>query len=390
MAGTGKEVSGRIFRTKADYEAALRDESKIALLRSKIDFSDREAVLKLHKKIQDREYEFETVLGRDFDDEVYELVCQYKEGNAQEKKASPKAFGRKQPKKGAKHPSGRKSQKQDVKLEDYDEEMQKRILLQMYAQEKRRKRIQIAAAVLCVACLGYFGVYYYTADRSGSNFKTLSSLKDRMPAPGIVHATVTLDGDKEAPEILDQYKILYNKNKSLAGWIKIADTEIDYPVMQTVNNEYYLSHNYEQEYDKNGSIFLDKDCDIIDRSTNLIVYGHHMKSGKMFGTLDQYKNEGYYKEHKKIQFDTIYEEGVYEVMYAFRAQIYMDNEVKFKYYQFINAGSAEEFDSNMQAMREMSLYDTGVAAVYGDELLTLSTCDDKTDVRFVVVAKRVE
>lgn len=160
--------------------------------------------------------------------------------------------------------------------------------------------------------------------------------------------------------------------------------------MQTSNNEYYLTHNYEQKEDRNGSIFLDADCNVIDRSTNLIVYGHNMKSGKMFGELANYSSENFYKEHKKIQFDTIYEEGTYEVMYVFRGKIYMDNEVTFKYYQFIDATSEEEFNSNMKAMKEMAMYDTGVTAVYGDELLTLSTCDTKTDVRFVVVAKRIE
>ena len=82
------------------------------------------------------------------------------------------------------------------------------------------------------------------------------------------------------PDVLDEYKTLYEKNKKLIGWLKIDDTNIDYPVMQTSNNEYYLDHNFNQEYDKNGSLFLDKDCDIVHRNTNLIIYGHHMKSGK--------------------------------------------------------------------------------------------------------------
>ena len=75
--------------------------------------------------------------------------------------------------------------------------------------------------------------------------------------------------------------------------------------MQTNNNEYYLDHNINQEKDRNGALFLDKDCDVINRSTNLIIYGHHMKSGRMFGNLDDYKSEKYYKKPPIIQFDTI-------------------------------------------------------------------------------------
>ena len=190
--------------------------------------------------------------------------------------------------------------------------------------------------------------------------------------------------------MLDEYKTLYEKNKRLIGWLKIDDTNIDYPVMQTSNNEYYLDHNFNQEYDKNGSIFMDYACSAYPKSTNLILYGHHMKSGNMFGNLQKYAKESYGKEHALIQFDTIYEKATYQVMYVFRSQVYNEDDIVFKYYQFIEANSEAEFDSYMNEMSKMSLYDTGVIAKYGDSLLTLSTCDhSQEDGRFVVVAKRV-
>ena len=77
-------------------------------------------------------------------------------------------------------------------------------------------------------------------------------------------------------------------------------------------------------------------------------------------------------------------------MYVFRAHVYGETEVTFKYYQFIDAISEKEFDSNMAEMAAMSLYDTGVTAEYGDNLLTLSTCDSSEENgRFVVVAKQI-
>ena len=92
-----------------------------------------------------------------------------------------------------------------------------------------------------------------------------------------------------------------------------------------------------------------------------------------------------------FQFDTIYEKGTYEVMYAFRTHIYNTDEIVFKYYQFIDANSEAEFDSAMEAMSELSLYDTGVTASYGDRLLTLSTCDyQENNGRFAVVAKKID
>ena len=200
----------------------------------------------------------------------------------------------------------------------------------------------------------------------------------------------TLDDSPGEREVLEEYKSLLNKNKKLIGWLKIDDTNIDYPVMQTSDNDYYLEHNLNQEYDKNGSIFMDKDCNVVTPSTNYILYGHHMQSGKMFGRLDLYQKEAYYKEHQYIQFDTIYEKGTYQVMYVFRSRVYSEEEIVFKYYQFIDANSEQEFDSYMREMADMSLYDTGVTAQYGDQLLTLSTCDyQEKNGRFVVVAKRI-
>ena len=92
-----------------------------------------------------------------------------------------------------------------------------------------------------------------------------------------------------------------------------------------------------------------------------------------------------------IHFDTIYEKGDYLIAYIFRSKVYSEEDVNFKYYQFINANSKQEFDSYMNEMANMSLYDTGVNVEYGDQLLTLSTCDyQESQGRFVVVAKKIK
>ena len=287
----------------------------------------------------------------------------------------------------------RDAERKELSLDAYDKNMQKEILYELKKREKRRRLTVVICSVIAVACFGYFGVYYYFSDRTQVNYENLAQLKGSTALASGTSTGVTIHYTEEEEielKVLEEYQTLYSKNRSLIGWLKIDDTNIDYPVMQTSNNEYYLDHNYSQEYDKNGSLFLDKDCDVVHRSTNLIIYGHHMKSGKMFGNLNRYSSEDYCKQHSTIQFDTIYEKGTYEVMYVFRSRIYNEDEVVFKYYQFLDAASEKEFNSNMQEMAELSLYDTGVTAVYGDELLTLSTCDSsEEDGRFVVVAKRV-
>ncbi len=392
----GHIVAGRQFRTKTDYEAALRDKKKIDKICSEYDLKNPKAVLELYGKLKAGDYRFETMVGNDFDDKIYELAERQKDGKGSGKegqKEKGRAKGKKVQKKGNAAADGKTS----VSLEDLDKDMQREVAARLKARERRRKLLVAFCTAGAVLCFGYFGVYYYLAEKNANDYSQLADLKNSDALANMdvsEEKNLVVRGREEEielPDVLDEYKTLYNKNRRLIGWLKIDDTIIDYPVMQTTNNEYYLDHNFNQEKDNNGSIFMDKDCAAWPRSQNLILYGHHMRSGKMFGDLEKYARESYYKEHSIIQFDTIYEKGVYQVMYVFRAKVLKENEIAFKYYQFIDANSGEEFSSYMKEMEEMSLYDTGVTAGYGDELLTLSTCDhSQTDGRFVVVAKRVQ
>lgn len=385
MDSNGFFVRGRSFRMRKDYEAALRDQKKIETILKKYENAPIEKWKELLDDLEHRAYPFETLVGEDFTDEVDEKIREM------EKHPVKSTKGTKAKKTSVKHP------KEEVntpkKLEDYDKAMQQQILLELKAREKKRKRFVGFCSIVAFLCLGYVIAYFFFYQKNDMEYEKLAAIREKDSAVSaskepVVHLTTE---EQVSDEILEKYKTLYNKNKSLIGWVKIDDTNIDYPVMQTQNNEYYLDHNYNQEYDKNGSIFLDMACNPLRPNTNLIIYGHHMKSGKMFGNLNAYSNRSYYEDHKYIQFDTIYQEGLYQVMYVFRSHIYNEDEIVFKYYQFIDAATPEEFDSNMQEMSQLALYDTGVTAVYGDKLLTLSTCDSaEADGRFVVVAKKIQ
>ena len=388
-------VAGRRFRTRADYEAALRDQKKIERIKAETDLDNPKQIYELLKDLQSGSYRFETIVGRDFDDEIYEKAEALRKQGITPENAANTVKADKKKKEKALRQKEKKSKKKEysVNLSDYDKDMQKQILIEMKKREKRRKLIVALSSLVAVLCFGYFGVYYFFAARTSMDYEQLSDLKgsDALSETQEKNDFSLHKSSVKLPDILDEYKTLYSKNKRLIGWLKIDDTNIDYPVMQTENNEYYLDHNFNQEYDKNGSLFLDCDCNVYPRSTNMIIYGHHMKSGSMFGNLQQYAKESYGKKHSVIEFDTIYEKATYQVMYVFRSQVYNEDDVVFKYYQFIEANSEEEFNFYMKEMASMSLYDTGVTANFGDSLLTLSTCDSsQTDGRFVVVAKRIK
>ena len=385
-------VAGRQFRTQSDYNAALRDQKQIEAIKAKINMEQPGEVISLAEELKAGKYRLMTIVGTDFKEEIQELADKYKkQGYTKDSKIKPSKQKKKQT--GKQSAKQVKKNKKPVSLEEYDKKMQQEIKAALKQRERKRKLIVILCSIVALASFGYYGVYYYFAGRTQSDYENLSELKGNdsivMRTPSVTIHYTEEEEDIELT-ILEEYEALYNKNKRLIGWLEIDGTNIDYPVMQTTNNEYYLDHNYNQEYDKNGSLFLDAECDVVRRNTNLIIYGHHMKSGKMFGDLNKYSSESYCKEHSIIRFDTIYEEGTYEVMYVFRSRIYNEDEIVFKYYQFFDASSEREFNSNMNEMAAIALYDTGVTASYGDELLTLSTCDySETDGRFVVVAKRI-
>lgn len=384
-------VEGRQFRTEAEYRRALRDKEMIDGLRKKAAGCNLEQLEQLQRELKEGKYSFYTLLGEDFKEELEEQIAAGGRKSLDKRKGHGTATG------AGKKATGRQKETSPKKKSKEEEERLNVIALEeLKKQEKRRRVLLVLCSVVAVGCLGYFSLYSYFDYKTRSSYEQLSELKEKpvigqqAGAESSWPVHVNLDEEQEPREVLEEYKNLLNKNKKLIGWLKIDDTNIDYPVMQTSDNEYYQDHNLNQEYDKNGSIFMDKDCDVLKPSTNYILYGHHMKSGQMFGKLDLYSSEKYGSEHQYIQFDTIYEKGLYQVMYVFRSRVYSEEEIVFKYYQFIDALSEQEFDSYMQEMSAMSLYDTGVTAQYGDQLLTLSTCDyQEKNGRFVVVAKKV-
>ena len=391
------ELDGIRFRTQEEYDLACKDKEIILKLKRVFDINTEEGIKGIYSELQT--VTFSSELGRRFDDEVFELYSNLKRGivNRSDEPVGVKKSQRNADIKEKGHSKTGNSSlktKEGNKSASKDVVVSKEVLREINRQNRKRSILVVFLVLISLGCIGYFVKYSIDARNAEHSANEWAELKESSVASFIsVETVLKKEYTQEVviPEILDEYKALYNKNKSLIGWIKIDDTKIDYPVMQTVNNEYYLKHNFDQKEDANGCIFLDCNCDVILGNTNYIIYGHHMNSGKMFGSLVKYGNKEFYEKHKYIQFDTIYEKGTYEVMYAFRTHIYSSDEITFKYYQFIDANSEAEFDSAMEEMSKLSIYDTGVTASYGDRLITLSTCDyQEENGRFAVVAKKIK
>lgn len=184
---------------------------------------------------------------------------------------------------------------------------------------------------------------------------------------------------------------LYKINNDLIGWIRIENTSLNYPVVQSKIKNYYLRKDFYKNYSSYGTPFLAEKCNI-NTSENLIIYGHHIRNDKMFGFLEKYKSKEFYEENKIINFYTLNGEETistkYEIFAVFKTVVYTDND--FKYYNYTDFNSETEFESFINKVQSISMYNTGITPKYGDKFITLSTCEySNKNGRLVVIARNV-
>ena len=189
-------------------------------------------------------------------------------------------------------------------------------------------------------------------------------------------------------DILPQYREIYEQNNDLVGWLYIPGTPIDYPVLQSEESDFYLRRDFYGQPNDNGQLIMDSSCDPWTPSYNLVISGHNMKSGMMFGTLAYYATKSYWSSHKTFTYDSLTREGTYVVFAAFYSADYDVDEEGFRY----NADIQYRLDADvwLEDVFENREYDTGIDVEFGDEILTLTTClYHRENGRFVVVARRV-
>ncbi len=284
--------------------------------------------------------------------------------------------------------------------------------------ERYRKRISILLICLAIACLilaGILTLLQKQKDRQSENKldQYRVEAEDITPAPVTpVPTEASGSSGDDSPDsalppeaeqatptpvptpvaITNPYADAYLDNEHMVGWLVVEGTNIDYPVMWTPGDEnYYLYRGFDGSDDLNGCLILDTDSSVDPITTNLIIHGHNMKSGAMFGRLTDYEDKSYYEEHKYITLYTEQCQRNYEIIAVFRSQVYKKTDTVFKFYKFFQANTEEEFDDFYTNIKQLSIYDTGVTAEFGDHFITLSTCVyHVTNGRFVVVAKEIE
>ncbi len=213
----------------------------------------------------------------------------------------------------------------------------------------------------------------------------------------------------DKPEMLERFMPFYAQNKDIVGWVRVGDI-ISFPVVQSEDNDYYLTHTFEGKVEKNGAVFADfrNRFENGDLSGNTVLYGHNIFSENlggsgMFAKLTRYYDArihgdyanrlDFYKKYPTISFDTLYEESQWKVFACVLFNTQEQHGEVYPYTQIQEFDSKEAFNSFVLDIMDRSVLWTDVDLTYGDNILTLSTCyypyGDKVDTRCVVFARKV-
>ena len=212
----------------------------------------------------------------------------------------------------------------------------------------------------------------------------------------------TSQNEETEDDVVPDYSPVLKQNDDLVGWIKVPNTKINHPVVQSGSNDYYLNHNFEKEYDYRGAIFMDYRNDAINLDSNTIIYGHNAYDTTMFSQLVQYEDVDFYKKSPIIEFNTLdanYKWKIYGVFIT-NATASEDNGYIFNYiYPYMDG---ENFDGFIEEVNKRRLYTTDVDINDDDKMLVLSTCvrtldlknkygktTYRADARLVVIARMV-
>lgn len=270
--------------------------------------------------------------------------------------------------------------------------------------KKHKRKIQTGIvigifSVIIIACLISIFSRMYTENKEKEAFRQLAeivtedttdaTIEETIKKPNILKVS-NYDNEVQAEQTVSyttyfqphSVSYLMSMNSECFGWISIAGTNINYPVMRTPSNpQKYLNKNFYGEYSYSGTPFLDARCSA--DSTNFIIYGHHMNNGTMFADLCNYTDYSYFTEHPTVVFET--KNGVFAYSVFSVIKVKSDDD----WYRFTTVGTEKSYNSRIEYAKEKSIYDTEITPVYGQQILTLSTCYGyNQDDRILVLAFR--
>lgn len=247
------------------------------------------------------------------------------------------------------------------------------------------KILFLVSFVTLVVSATYIGNYFLTAQKENN---TVQDSRD------IWYELVSENEDIAVEEGPSPEDVLRSQNSDFKAWISLAGANVDNPVYQSTDNSYYLSHNQEKKKSIYGALFFDYQNIITKEKVdkNLIIYGHEMKNGTMFGSLKKLRNLSFYKENSTVELTLYGEKSTYRIYSVFVLNATRADDDGYIYNisrnKFINES---DFNKWVEEGLERSIIDTNVNVEFSDDILTLVTCaEDFENARLVVMAKKLD
>lgn len=254
--------------------------------------------------------------------------------------------------------------------------------------KKKGNKLLNVLIIICIIVFIASGVIlvkelskYWEADKINSDLKDILS---EPPTSQEIELT--------PPDSNQQFAKLYAVNNDFIGWIQIPNTHVDYPVVHTDNNDYYLENNFYKEPNKLGTVFVDSRAVISPGKTSdhLVLYGHSAQNGSFFADARKYKTVEYYQQHAFIDFDTLYDNSDWIVVSAFMIDAREDAKNPFWYHDYIDFTDESLYNEFINQITQRNYFVNNIDLQYGDKFITLSTCDyDFDDSRFAVTARKL-
>ena len=384
-------IGGFEFENHYEYRAAQEDVKKIECINAELDIQDPEVALRLYNDIRDGIITFNSPIGAQYTEHVADIVANKSAGLLDDREIIEEA--------ATKAKSSRRLGIIFVAVAvvlvgvyatvEIKEVMETRRLAKIQEQVKSAQDTNNSQKN---ANIKNENDDIDSVENSNREDVSSNSSEANEITEDLIVSPWDTDYAPEDREILPELAGLYADNPDLVGILEVVGTDINYPVMQTISDpEYYLRRDFYGDESTAGTLFVDYRCDIVNPTTNTIIYGHNMRSGTMFGGLKRYLKQDYYQSHKSIIFKTLYEEQEYEIVGVGLSAVGYDDDENYKYYDFINAVTGSELQEFLNAIQSLSVYDETIDISATDKILTLSTCNSYTeDGRMFVVAKRVK
>ena len=385
-------IGGFEFETHYEYRAAQEDVKKIECINEELDIQDPEVALRLYNDIRDGIITFNSPIGAQYTEHIADIVANKSAGLLDDREIIEEA--------ATKAKSSRRlglvfvamavvliGIYAAVEIKDIYET--RKIAAQIQNREENTQNTNISQNNVNInnEIDDIDSVEDSNGDEASSNSSSANEITDDL-----IESPWDKNYAAGEREVLPEMTELLAENADFVGVLEVVGTDINYPVCQTPNDpEYYLRRDFYGETSTAGTLFVDYRCDIVNPTTNTIIYGHNMRSGAMFGGLKRYLDYDYYQSHKTIIFKTLYEEQEYEVVGVGLSAVGYDDDDSYKYYNFIDAVTGSELQEFLDNIQSLSVYDETIDISSTDKILTLSTCNSYTeDGRMFVVAKRVK